>query len=248
VNVAVIIPTFGHFEYAALAAESAARTEDVLIILMDDASPTWPNDRVVSGWIPSGVPFVIQRYSGNGGLSRSWNAGLRIARQAGCEFAVCTNSDVVFSRGWWEPLQSALDRNDFVGPMTNAPGHQRQQDVARFLPSYQVSDDPDDIDETARLLDDISMSPQQVPFLNGFCIAGRTESFFRLDAQQPFSRNYPLEGNEDDFFCRSRSRDLTGAVVPQSFVFHYRSVSRGLQGHGQNSGHCRIAECHSCRG
>ena len=79
-NVGIIIPSFNHFEYVHLACESAAKTPGAVVIIIDDASPQWPGDRIVRGYFQSTVPFVIRRYDQNAGLSRSWNAGLRICR------------------------------------------------------------------------------------------------------------------------------------------------------------------------
>ncbi len=242
-RVGVILPSYGHFDYLHLAAESAARTPGAVIIVVDDASKDWPGDRVVRGYLPKDVPFVLQRYDGNAGLSRSWNAGLRICRNMGLPYAVCGNSDLVFSMGWWEPLEEALQSHDFAGPVTNAPGHMRQQDVARYLPGYSLSDDPDDIEDTAKALREANAAGSVRGNLNGFCIAGKVDSFHRAGN---FNESIPLAGNEDDLFKRSAALGMTAAVVPTSYVFHYRSVSRGLKGKPIEAGSVRLAGCTGC--
>lgn len=245
-TVAIIIPTFGHFDYAALAIESASRTPGSMLIVVDDASTAWPGERIVSGWVESTTPYVLQRYSENAGLSRSWNAGLRLARAYGCEFAVCGNSDLVFPRGWWHSIEVALRVHHFAGPVTNAPGHVRDQNVGRYLPAYEVDDDPDDIDVTQSYCDRLDAQSVVRSNLNGFCITGRTESFFRVADPHPFSPSIPLAGNEDDFFRRAEPLGLSSVVVPQSFVFHYRSVSRGLVGKSIENGAVRLSGCGGC--
>jgi glycosyltransferase involved in cell wall biosynthesis len=219
-----------------------------MIIIVDDGSPTWPGERVVSGWVGDGVPYVIQRYFANRrNLSRSWNTGFDIARGFGCGYVVFGNSDLVFPRGWWEPLQAAIDEGtDFVGPVTNAPGHVRAQDVTRYLPSYELSDDPDDIEATQRELLAADHSPIETSKLNGFCFAGRTDRFAQID-KRPFSEQIPLLGNEDDFVRRAiDERSMSANIIPKSFVFHYRSVTLGLDPVRPSQGAVRIPGCIPC--
>ena len=238
----IIIPSFNHFEYVHLACESAAKTPGALVIVIDDASPQWPGDRVVRGYLPSTVPFVIRRYDRNAGLSRSWNAGLRVCRDMGLPYAVCGNSDLVFPDGWFEPIEEALATHHFAGPVTNAPGHARHQAVGRYLSGYELSDDPSDIDDVAKHLRAAGHPIQTRTHLNGFCFAGRTESFCRLW----FNESIPLAGNEDDFFNRAGNEGMNAAVVPTSFVFHYRSVSRGEKFTGIGGGSVRLKGCTGC--
>ena len=245
-SVGVIVPTYSHFAYAHLAVESAARTPDATIIVVDDGSPDWPGERIVRGWLPPRVPFVIQRYDCNAGsLTRSWNAGLRIAREMGLTHAVCGNADLVFPNGWWEPIERLLAEYDFVGPVTNAPGHCGSQDVRKYLPDYDLSDDPDDIDQTQLDLTAVERSPVARGMMNGFCIAGRVEAFHLAGGFDP---SIPMDGNEDDFFQRVSERGLRGAICPASFVFHYRSVARGLKGRKIEAGAVRLAGCTGCGG
>lgn len=244
-TVGIIIPTYGHFDYAKLAVESAADTPGACVIVVDDCSRDWPGERIVRGWLPPGVPYLCQRYDHNGGLSRSWNAGLRLARMAGLEYAVCGNSDLVLSRGWWEPLHEALQSHHFAGPVTNAPGHVNAQQVKRYIPDYTVDDTL--IDETGARCRRIDRRWTIRTELNGFCFAGRVASFFAVGDPEPFDPNIPMSGNETEFFKRSADLSMSCAIVPQSFVFHYRSVSRGLNGRRPEEGASRLpAGCAGC--
>jgi len=244
-KVGIIIPSFNHFDYVHLACESASKTPGAVVIVVDDASPQWPGDRIVRGYLPSTVPFVIRRYDKNAGLSRSWNAGIRICHDMGLPYAVCGNSDLVFSEGWWDPLEAALATNDFAGPVTNAPGHVSAQNVAHYYPNYRLSDDPDDIDLTSRILRDRKGDFIERSMVNGFCIAGRTESFLRL-SREPFDPSIPLAGNEDDFFDRAKEKGTTTCIVPSSFVFHYRSVTRRFGHPEREQGAVRLPGCGPC--
>jgi GT2 family glycosyltransferase len=239
-SVAIIIPTYSHFAYAQLAIESAARTPGATLLVIDDGSPDWPSERIIRGWIPAHVPFIIQRYDKNAGsLTRSWNTGIRHARNLGCEYVVCGNADLVFPVGWWEPMEELFEHFYFVGPLTNAPGHSREQRIERVLPDYVLSDDPDDIDQAQR---EITGGGSATSRLNGFCFAGRVSAFDRLGGFNPAR---PMAGNEDDLFQRAAANGMTLGIAP-SFVFHYRSVSRGLKVNRLEGGAMRLAGCGGC--
>lgn len=249
-SVAIIIPTYGHWDYCQLAIESAARTPGAHLLIIDDASPQWIGEARLAGWCGK-TPFTIIHYAKNAGLSRSWNAGLRIARDMGIPYTVCGNSDLVFAKGWFSEIEKGLRLHDFAGPVTNAPGHHSVQDVTKYLPSYQLSDNPDDIDDTQRFLSGLVGDRSALigrSMMNGFCMAGRTESWFKA-AHTPdsvFDPGIPMAGNEDDFFERAHTRKTTGCIVPKSFVFHYRSVTRGLKGKPIEKGHVRLPTCTPC--
>lgn len=58
------------------------------------------------------------------------------------DYACCTNNDTVFTPGWDVTLRAALSRGfDLVGPVTNAPGSEKAQDVSNFMPNDVLSDD-----------------------------------------------------------------------------------------------------------
>ena len=235
-TVCVIIPTFNHFEYARRAVQSLLRcplrSAKLRYLLVDDASPEW--DEV--DWKTWPEPDCRKlRYSRRGGLTRSWNAGLREAISIGAEYAVCTNSDVLFSPHWFEPLADALGNGfHLVGPVTNAPGDAPAQDVLHYLAGTElVTDSAKKIDSIARALRNAATAAVPAP-INGFFMMAKTECW----RQGAFSRHcvfdpaFPLVGNETELQERWRKAGMVTGIVPSSFVFHYRSVSRpeGLMG------------------
>jgi glycosyltransferase involved in cell wall biosynthesis len=226
-SILVIVPTYGHFEYAKRAVESLVThtpKDKLQIALVDDASPDWPTDW--SDW-PRFAGYRA-RYEHNGGLTRSWNYGLWLAREAGCEFAACGNSDLVFTQGWYEPLVRAVTEHgyDLIGPVTNAPGHHRPQDASRYAPVC-----PDDLDAslaaTARRLRRYNR-PTPCRFINGFFMFARTATWWenRFSESHCFNPKNRMTGNEDELQARWRARRQRIGFHPGSFVFHYRSVSR----------------------
>lgn len=238
-ELAAIIPTYGKLDYALLAVRSLMRTvPGSKAFVIDDFGPEDP-DKVRELEAIPGVSWF--RFPNNRGLTRSWNEGLRLAREAGCRFTLCGNSDIVFSSGWYDALIKALNTGaGMVGPFTNAPGHQYAQDVRRYVPDYSASDLPDKIDAVSARLARLK-KPWEAMRVNGFCMMAQTKTWWRhaYDSDNVFHTGdrYRMIRNEDEFQMRSRKRGLVTAAVPSSFVFHYRGVSRpgsrsGRSGHG----------------
>lgn len=256
-RVGIVIPTFNQFDYALRAIESAlVKTTSVepLVIVVDDASPEWNSVYCESVYLPTVENFSkatnaihMFRFDRNGGLTRSWNYGLEFARAAECDYCCVTNSDVVFSKGWLEPLLESLESFDLVGPLTNAPGSEVKQQVTNYIPDYSASDNQDSIDETAR---SCRLNAQQAikTTLNGFCLLAKMPTWTaNAYAEHQYFRpinNFNSRGqrnptplmtlNEYELQSRWHKAGLRSGCCLRSFVFHYRSVSRGdRHGKGQ---------------
>lgn len=248
-DVAVVIPTYEHFDYAAaaLATAAVALGSRGAFWIVDDASPSVQDGRMPPPLAEIcqrlfSVPVFWHRFPAWGGLTRSWNYGLGEAIRQGCRWVCVTNSDVLFPLGWWEPLQEALESGFcLAGPATNAPGPCLAQHVVRWVPDYRPDDDPRSIQQIQDRLR--GLESQEVDGLNGFCLAASAEAWRRgaFDESQGWyfrprndrdvrGRPNPtplMTGNEDELIVRWRQQGCRFAVCPGSFVFHYRSVSRG---------------------
>jgi GT2 family glycosyltransferase len=231
-RVAAIIPTYDHLEYAVWAVDSFARnTTDGVAIIVDDASSTWTNHlEELLTRVADGCRLELHRYRSRGGLTRSWNKGLALARKLRCGLTVVTNDDVLFSPGWQEVCCSALNRGwHFVGPLSNAPGLVPSQLVGRYIKGYRVTDDRQAIVKTARTLCDTYGSEVAEGPINGFWMAGLTDSWYRYgyDATHVFDPKFKMTNNELDFQRRAKRRGARIGYCKGLFIFHYRSVSRG---------------------
>jgi GT2 family glycosyltransferase len=69
---------------------------------------------------------------------------------------------------------------------------------------------------------------------------GTTWLDYSYDAEHVFNPAHRMTENEVELQIRWASHGLRRAVVPSSFVFHYRGVSRGLQ--GEADGAYRVAQ------
>lgn len=255
-DLGLIIPTYGAFNYAESAIDSALENTkgSLKVLVVDDASPDWKpaGEELARKYLRDPrVRFV--GFPENGGLTRSWNFGLNYFNQPEClcDFICCANSDLIFAPEWDVPLLRAANLSGaLVGPITNAPGTVKHQDVREFLPTYKVSDQAASIADTAiRLKREHFRRLWLRGPINGFCMLASRETWFSgmYDDEHVFnprndknskghSNPTPLMTlNEDELQQRWLKQERNSVICPDSFVFHYRSVSRGMK-HAKGQG------------
>jgi len=232
-DVLVIIPSYGHFDYVRNTIRSLEHCRAISkyaidYVIIDDASDEWDS----IDWQTWPSPDCRRyHFDKRAGLTRSWNAGLYLASEISARYAVCANSDIVFSPMWEEPLIAALEAGfSLVGPVTNAPGHATWQSVYPFTchaAVSQVDDSKGSIDAIAAALRDLPLSAIEAP-LNGFFMMAQTNVWWRgsFDKMTVFNPQFPLAHNEQELQQRWATLKLRVAFVPRSYIFHYRSVSR----------------------
>lgn len=246
IRVGIVIPTYGWFEYAREAIISALNEtgRDVRVIVVDDGSPTYRSKGTEQlADLASDERVIFHPFEKNGGLTRGWNFGLRRLRDEGCTFICCANSDVLFSAQWDDALIQACQQDyALVGPITNAPGTEDHQCVTHFVPDYRLTDEQAAVNEVALRLRSQRHQARDAS-INGFCLFASTERWFEgaYDAEHVFcprndknskgqSNPTPLMTlNEYELQRRWRNKGWKIGFSPGSFVFHYRSVSRGPQ-------------------
>lgn len=253
-SVLIIIPTYNAYEYAAQAIRTAFTNTSFLdphVVVLDDASPSWLdymdyNKLFLDGLLPVvrervEKHFVFTRYGENGGLTRSWNGGLRMAISMGMDYAVVTNSDVKFPVNWDVEILRALEHHDLVGPLTNAPGSNREQYVGHYSIHYEREQAEAEIQKVQNELLERKYGQFKPSTLNGFCMAAKTKTWRdnMWDAQCVFAprNDFNSKGernptplmtlNEYELQRRWHGKGLTSAIALGSYVFHYRAVSRG---------------------
>lgn len=192
----------------------------------------------------AGQPLKIAPLAQWGGLTRSWNYGLQWAQAQRHDYAICGNNDVLFTEFWYEGLIDALQAGyGLVGPVSNAPGVSSNglADVWRYFPAYELDDSYESLQETALYLRR-NYRRQAIPApVNGFFQFAKTTTWWqgafdeshvyrpRNDFNSRGQRNpTPLMTlNEDELQGRWRRKGWKTAIVPSSFIFHYRAVTRG---------------------
>lgn len=247
-SILIVVPTYGHFEYAARAVTTAlanTRTLKPHVLVVDDASPDFKGshfdapDRRLD---PDGRISVI-RFPQNGGLTRSWNQGLVTADFVGHDFCCVTNSDVEFPIDWDREIFNALTFQGYhlVGPVTNAPGSNPDQYVGRYSMLYDKAKAQDEYNQVQGELLVAQRGRYKDTTLNGFCMVAMTKTWWEnaYDKEHVFrprnefnskgERNpTPLMTlNEYELQRRWHDKGLKTGACLGSYVFHYRAVSRG---------------------
>lgn len=237
----LVVPTFGHFDYVVRTLDTAVESHaGVRVLIVDDGSPDWPGDEFFLALAPGRV--ACHRFPKNDrNITRSWNHGARLARAVGMPYVAFGNSDLKFPAGWWPPIRDVLadERLHLAGPLTNAPGHRRLQLFSRYVrhtyPLGTVPPVSDDDKVIAAILKSLSRRfgarPEPMPgHINGFLMAGRMDILWRYSHDGEHVLNpsvrYKMIRSEDELCGRWITRGLRVGAVPNSFVFHYRGVSR----------------------
>lgn len=251
-RIGVVIPTYGAHDYARAALESFFATTPLswgsAVIVVDDASPNYEVEHGLAFGDIEQRPWRQNahfiRFDKNGGLTRSWNAGLKTFIDSGnFSHLVVTNSDVLFTPYWYEDLIHATDVKNFalVGPVTNAPGTEQHQCVTNFAPTFELTDDKEKLGEISALCrNEYHHEVREAP-LNGFFLFARARMWDagRYDYEHVFNprNDFDSKGrpnptplmtlNEYELQRRWRAKDWQIGFCPGSFIFHYRAVSRG---------------------
>lgn len=240
-KIAVIVPSYSVFDYARRTLLSLAKyTPNVVAIVVDDASPDWDGR-----WYRDvNVEVDVHRFEHNGGLTRSWNRGFQMARKHDPDFIVAGNNDVLFTMGWYQALIGAINSGlALVGPLSNAPGETaaNRQNIKTYVLNYNLTDVAKYNNQLAAMLWKEYRSKVISTKINGFFMMARADTWFdhAYDARNvfcPVNTHMPsgrqnttplMTGNEDELQARWGKRGLRFGAAPGSFIFHYRSVSRG---------------------
>ncbi len=229
-KIAVIVPVYGELEFVLRCLKSLVRhTSDYRCIIIDDGSPDW-ND----GWLEAFEAIVpaerlfFEKFDPNRGLTAAWNRGLELARDGGFPYAALVNSDTLFSPGWLRRTIDALEKVDLVGPLSNAAGDMKHQQIEYVVGNYKLDDNEDSINELSATLKRKFSGQIKPGWVNGFWMAAKTDVWWvnKFDDQHVFNPANRLTGNETEF--QKRFKGKVGAAQ-DIFIFHYRSVSRGLE-------------------
>jgi len=186
----------------------------------------------------------ILKFNKADGLNRSWNAGLTKASELNLDYAIAGNNDIIFSTGWHEGMIHALSNGySLVGPVSNAPGTTAagKQNVGAYIPNYKLTDNLIDINQIAMQLQQMHLNKTLEKKVNGFFLMATLKAwedgkfdehhFFRPKnkyyASGGLNPTPTMTGNEDELQSRWAKKGMKSGVVLSTFIFHYRSVSRG---------------------
>lgn len=223
-------------------------TPNGVAIVVNDGELGWSSEYEQSLFdLKSAYPEAslhILKFSDNAGLTRSWNAGLAKAVELDLNYVVVGNNDIIFSENWYEGMLCALANGySLVGPISNAPGvtAKGRQNVELYVPNYKLTDDLIEINKVAEYVRHEYFGRTNQSRINGFFMMATLKSWIKgkFDEHHFFKpiNNYTSKGylnstptmtlNEDELQSRWAKNKLKFGVVLSTFIFHYRSVSRG---------------------
>jgi glycosyltransferase involved in cell wall biosynthesis len=223
-------------------------TPNGVAIVVDDGSANWSNAyenslKAIATKLPgSEIHFI--HFPKNGGLTRSWNAGLSKAKELNLTHAIAGNNDVVFTNNWHAGLLHAAENGySLIGPLSNAPGitAKGNQEISRFYAGYRLTDSQVEINKVASTLYKNNLGKVIESRINGFFLFAKMTDWQKgmYDAQHYFRPVNPKTAdgrrnptplmtlNEDELQSRWAAKGMKSAVCLSSFIFHYRAVSRG---------------------
>jgi len=240
----MIVPVWEGYVYARRTIESFFKytpaDQNPVALVLDDCSPSFKDqnwDYFYQG-PPGGFPLPRDRichrhYQQNRGLTRSWNAGLFLAKTMQAQYAIAGNADVILTPGWERALIHQLKNGiRLVGPVTNAPGltNRQRQNVRNFYQDYKVSDDKADLHAVAdKLWQQHGPTTIREMLINGFFTMSTVDYWWegKHSKDHVFDPSKVMKGNEDELEVRWKRHKWRIGFAPGSFVFHYRAVSRG---------------------
>lgn len=223
-------------------------TPNGVAIVVNDGEAGWSKDyeqslQQLADKYPT-VSLYILNFSKSEGLTRGWNAGLALASKLKLDYVIAGNNDIIFSAEWHEGMIQALAAGySLVGPISNAPGttSKGRQNVEKYISDYKTTDDLVEIDRVAAKLKQMHPNETLERKINGFFLMATLKAwedgkfdehyFFR-----PKNKYYALgrlnptptmTGNEDELQERWNKKGMKSGIVLSTFIFHYRSVSRG---------------------
>ncbi len=251
IRIGLIVPTHAEAQLHAYTMATLRSffqyTANGLAIVVDDASDSWSSkleQDLQQTPQYEGQSCLISRFSSWGGLTRSWNAGLTLAVQADVDYVIPANNDLLFTPGWYRGLLWATTQGyHLVGPVSNAPGKTSKglAHVENYYPDYQVSDDSKNLAAVAHYLEEHFQGVLVDCPVNGFFQFAKTCTWVdgKYDANHFYcprndfnSKGKPnptplMTLNEDELQGRWKKKGWKTAVLPSSYVFHYRAVTRG---------------------
>ena len=233
----LIIPTYNQLDafLACITSIIATTPEDAYFITwLDDGSETLTDEFIedIIGLAPRNIQYETFQHTGN--LTYLWNYGLNMGHEFLDEdeehYAALVNSDVIFSKDWYKPLIKAAEQYDLVAPITNASGSYDQQRITTYNPQYSPNDDLREINRVATELTTTHAGQTVEGRIGGYFLFAKWENWLKhtFNENHFFDPQYTLVGNEDEFQTRLLANGGTIATCLDSFIFHYRSLSRDL--------------------
>jgi len=153
----------------------------------------------------------IEDQTKNGGLTATWNSGIKKCKEYGCDTILLSNDDIIFNESIKHIINECqiYDGNElrYYGPVSNNPGPTNKM-------QYKIESEE---------IDSFVCGHN----LNGFFMVFSLNVLEsnKYDELNYFDPSYPFGGNEVEWFDRFKKKGGIPIVVPRTFVYHYKLKS-----------------------
>jgi len=150
-----------------------------------------------------------------GGLTGTWNKGIDMCFDHGCEVVILSNDDIFFDNSIYNIVNTAYKCSNqlkYFGPLTNNPGpsvanvKNQKAKLPRNKPGYVCK-------------------YKGAKFnINGFFMVFPKKSLIenKFDEEHYFDPKYPFGGNEKEWFDRFIKKGGVPVITPRTFIYHYK--------------------------
>lgn len=171
---------------------------------------------------------LVIRNESNVGIAVGNNQGIRAALEAGCEYVLLLNNDVVFKEELFERLVAGIEaqRSAMAVPLIYffQPPTRIWAAGGGFQPwkgfrNYHRGENQNDVGQFSR--------PCLVDFAPACCILVRREAFAQIGLMD---ERFFVYSDDADFLFRARKRKLRVSFIPDAKLWHkVSSITGGLQ-------------------
>lgn len=210
-KIGIVIPTLDNLEYTQKCIASLEKyglTSEQVFIIIDNGS-----DAETMKWYreyKSPFTMIVDVCGENRMVNRSWNAGLEIAKENGCEYVAFINNDIEVSGDWFGEMQRIFESNP---------------NIWCVCPHYTRLEKPENFEELAKeRWNNPNLALGEIGF---FFVVKLTafEELEKLDGEFGFSRQYDggLWYEDKDFFLRLKNAGHNPIVAKHILIHHYES-------------------------
>lgn len=225
----VVVPIYNAADdlRACLQALADTLTDDVPVLLIDDASPDPAIGDILDSACRHHPHWRQHRLPENGGFVKTANAGLRATKGD----AVLLNSDTLPTPGWHQALSRCLASSEAIATATPWSNNGEIVSIPEFCRANPMPDAPNRIGRALQTLfaEERPVSYPEMPTAVGFCMAISRRVLDEIglfDAQQ-FGLGY---GEENDFSQRAIAAGYRNVLCPDAYVAHRGNASFGPRG------------------
>ncbi|WP_369140009.1 glycosyltransferase family 2 protein [Modestobacter versicolor] len=208
---------------------------DLEIAVFDDASPEpgfaeWLAERCAAHGI------FYYRTPRNLGIVRNVNLVLLYARDQGHDFAIISNSDVVYPANLLDGLVAVADSDETIGSVTAWSSNVSVYSLPNSRPDELLTEQSVVNEVSTALNAHFGTAAVDIPAGISFCLLVPRRVLLEVGLMDPvFGRGYC---EETDWTLRSKACGYRIALAPGVFTFHAgqgSTLAAGLLGHGETT-------------